>query len=184
MQRWTAPVFVLLFAGLLALLVFKAMAPTKSAAAVPASSAQTAPSAVASATVQQPPTEEDPTSDSFQPAGIVPAGSASPLPADAPKSVTFGVILVSYRGAEFAAKDARSKPEALEKANTLLAEAQKNFDEAVKKGDRGSTADAGKIPRGILEPAVEYPLFMLKKGEIFGTPIDTPRGYWIVRRNE
>jgi hypothetical protein len=36
--------------------------------------------------------------------------------------------------------------------------------------------------RGILEPAVEYLLFTLPKGTVYAEPIDTPRGYWIVRR--
>jgi hypothetical protein len=40
------------------------------------------------------------------------------------------------------------------------------------------------MPRGVLEPGVEYVLFTLKKGEVYGEPIDTPRGYWILRRSE
>jgi parvulin-like peptidyl-prolyl isomerase len=64
----------------------------------------------------------------------------------------------------------------------LLPEAQTNFDEAVKKGDRGSMADVGSMPQGVLEPTLEYALFTLKKGEVSAEPLDSPRGYWIVRR--
>jgi hypothetical protein len=120
--------------------------------------------------------------------GVVPpfvdAGTAPPLPENAPKTVRFGVILVTYRGAQAAPKDARSKAEAQSKAASLLLEARSNFDEAVKKGDRGSTADAGSMPRGVLEPPIEYALFTLDKGELHEEPLDTPRGFWIVRRNE
>ena len=112
------------------------------------------------------------------------AGSAPPLPETAPKTVSFGVILVTYRGAQAAPKDARSKAEAQSKAASLLLEARSNFDEAAKKGDRGSTADAGSMPRGVLEPPLEYVLFTLNKGELHEEPLDTPRGFWIVRRNE
>ena len=45
-------------------------------------------------------------------------------------------------------------------------------------------ADAGHVPRDVLEPAVEYLLFTLPKKELCPEPIDTPRGYWIVRRND
>lgn len=94
------------------------------------------------------------------------------------------MILFSYRGAQGAAKDAPEKTEALRRARSVLAEAQLHFDDAVHKGDRGSTADAGHIPRGVLEPAVEYALFSLQKGAVGDTPIDTPRGFWIVRRTD
>ena len=69
-------------------------------------------------------------------------------------------------------------------AKRLAADAKANFEEAVKKGDPGSNADAGSVPRGVLEPVLEYVLFSMKKGEISSDPIDTPRGYWIVRRNQ
>ena len=39
------------------------------------------------------------------------------------------------------------------------------------------------MDRGTLEPAIEYQLFMLEKGEVANQPIDTPKGYWIARRN-
>jgi hypothetical protein len=106
------------------------------------------------------------------------------LPATAPKSVSFGVVLLTYRGAEQAPSDARSKEAALARAKELVEPARKDFDDAVKKGDRGSTVQAGTMPRGVLEPSLEYVLFTLKKGEVYGEPVDTPRGYWILRRNE
>lgn len=118
-----------------------------------------------------------------QPASPAPS-TTSELPKDAPKEVRFGVILVQYRGSEQAPGNAPTKDAALAKANGLVAEARQSFDEAVKKGDRGSTADAGAMPRGVLEPALEYALFTLKKGEVYGSPLDTPRGFWILRRNE
>jgi hypothetical protein len=114
-----------------------------------------------------------------------PTGSALPeLPADAPKSVSFGVVLVTYTGAEASPADAPAKPAALARAKSLVVEARSSFDEAVKKGDRGSTAQAGTMPRGVLEPSIEYILFTLKKGEVYGEPVDTPRGYWVLKRND
>jgi parvulin-like peptidyl-prolyl isomerase len=106
------------------------------------------------------------------------------LPDNAPARVSFGVVLVSYRGAEDSPGDAPSKDVALQKAKDLASLARASFDEAVKKGDKGSTAEAGTMPRGVLDPALEYVLFTLKKGQVYGEPIDTPRGYWILRRNE
>jgi hypothetical protein len=104
------------------------------------------------------------------------------LPEGAPTTVTFGVILVGYHGAEGAPESAQPKAAALDRAKALLAEAGTNFAAAAAKGDPGSTADAGRLPRGVLEPAVEYALFMLQPGSVSAEPIDTPRGYWIVKR--
>jgi hypothetical protein len=116
---------------------------------------------------------------------VLPDGRKVPeLPADAPKSVSFAVVLVTYRGAEGAPSGARDKSAALAKAKELLPEAQRDFDDAVKKGDPGSTAQAGTMPRDVLEPGLEYVLFTLKKGEVYGEPIDTPRGYWILKRTQ
>jgi hypothetical protein len=104
------------------------------------------------------------------------------LPVNAPKTVTFGVILVAYQGAQAAPDNASPKPAALERAKTLLAEAKTDFATAAAKGDPGSTSDAGRLPRGVLEPAVEYALFTLEPDRVCAEPIDTPRGYWIVKR--
>jgi len=106
------------------------------------------------------------------------------LPGDAPRNVSFGVVLVTYKGAERAPSNSREKTQALEIAKHLAVDAKANFDDTVKKGDPGSNADAGSVPRGVLEPVLEYVLFTMKKGEVYSDPIDTPRGYWIVRRNQ
>ena len=141
----------------------------------------------ASATASAP----EPSTEMLQPAPppsgepVLPDGRKVPeLPADAPKSVTFAVVLFTYRGAENAPSDARDKASALAKAKELLPDAVRDFDEAVKKGDPGSTARAGTMPRDVLEPGLEYVLFTLKKGEVYGQPIDTPRGYWILKRTD
>jgi hypothetical protein len=109
--------------------------------------------------------------------GVVPD-----LPEGAPKHVTFGVVLFAYAGAQGAGADAPSRSTALERAQALMTQATTDFAEAVKKGDAGSVANAGRISRGILEPTLEYVLFTLKKGDVFPEPLDTPRGYWILRR--
>jgi hypothetical protein len=119
------------------------------------------------------------------PSAVMPDGKQVPeLPADAPKSASFGVVLVTYRGAEGAPADARTKSAALGKAKELVEAARQDFADAVKKGDHGSTAEAGSMPRGVLEPSLEYILFTLKKGEVYAEPIDTPRGYWVLRRTQ
>jgi parvulin-like peptidyl-prolyl isomerase len=93
------------------------------------------------------------------------------------------VIQLAYRGAERAPQDAPSREVALENAKALIPAAQKDFDAAVKRGDGASAKDLGRIPRGVLEPEVEYEVFTLQPGEVTSEPLDTPRGYWIVRRN-
>lgn len=105
------------------------------------------------------------------------------LPSGSPKTVRFGVILVQYRGAELAPPSARPKHEALALARTLAEAANADFKTQVHRGDPGSMEDAGRIPRGVLEPSVEYALFRLPRGNV-SEPIDTPRGFWIVRRIE
>jgi parvulin-like peptidyl-prolyl isomerase len=97
--------------------------------------------------------------------------------------VRFGVILVQYRGAQGAPVSARPKDEALSMAKSLADAAKVDFKAQVAKGDPGSMEDAGKIPRGVLEPASEYALFTMSPGTT-SSPIDTPRGFWIVRRIE
>lgn len=112
------------------------------------------------------------------------SASADPqLPADAPRQVGFGVVLVEYRGAQGASKAARTRAEAAAKAEELRALADKDFASAVKSGDKGSMDNAGSMPRGILEPGPERVLFGLRVGEV-GGPVDTPRGYWVVKRLE
>jgi hypothetical protein len=111
-------------------------------------------------------------------------GKVPELPATAPKVLKFGVVQFAYSGAQAAPRDARSKEQARKRAEEALEVARRDFSEAVRQGDQGSTADAGRMPRGVLEPPIEYWLFSLEKGAVYPEPIDTPRGYWIVRRNE
>jgi hypothetical protein len=110
-----------------------------------------------------------------------------PLPASAPRQVRFGVVLVSYRGAQPSAGGGRpatrSKAEAKALAEKLLATAQQDFHVAVEQGDTGSSDDVGQMKPGLLEPAPEYVLFTSAVGAVSG-PVDTPRGYWIVKRLE
>jgi hypothetical protein len=111
-------------------------------------------------------------------------GAAPPgLAADAPKSVVFGVILIQYKGAQGAPANARSREEALALATQLAADAKTDFKAALAKGDKGSLDNAGRMPRGMLEPAPEYVLFSLPKDGV-SDPVDTPRGFWIVHRIE
>src|SRR5262245_18337014 len=111
-------------------------------------------------------------------------GPIPELATTAPKTVGFGVILFTYKGAQYAPSDTPPKEQARANAATLIPDATKDFNETVKKGDRGSTTDAGRIPRGMLEPYPEYVLFTLEKGKVHPEPVDTPRGFWIVKRNE
>lgn len=114
----------------------------------------------------------------------MPDGTPVPgLPSDAPKSVRFGVVLLQYKGAEGAPTNVRSRKEASELAAKLATDAKSDFHGAVRRGDDGSTDDAGRIQRGVLELAVEYFLFTLPVGQV-SEPIDTPRGLWIVKRLE
>lgn len=109
-------------------------------------------------------------------------GSTVPeLVAESPKSVKFGVVLVRYAGAQGAPPGTRSREEASALAASLVTLAQEDFAAAVEKGDPGSTENAGRMFRGVLEPAPEYVLFSLGKGDV-SEPVDTPRGFWIVKR--
>jgi len=106
-----------------------------------------------------------------------------PLPEGAPRSVRFGVVLVAYAGAEDAPRSARNKHDALELAQKLAAQAKTDFHAAVRRGDEGSSDDVGTMTRGVIEPAPEFVLFSLPAGGV-SDPVDTPRGYWIVKRIE
>ncbi len=116
-------------------------------------------------------------------ARLITGEAAPPLAGDAPKSIVFGVILVTYKGAQGAPPNARSRDAALELAKQLAADAKQDFKATVAKGDKGSMENAGRMPRGMLEPAPEFVLFSLPKDGV-SDPVDTPRGYWIVRRIE
>jgi hypothetical protein len=110
-----------------------------------------------------------------------------PLPRAAPRQVRFGVVLVSYAGTQPSAggprRAARSRAEARTLADKLLETARQDFHAAVREGDPGSADDLGQVKTGILEPAPEFVLFTLPVGGV-GGPVDTPRGYWIVKRLE
>jgi hypothetical protein len=106
-----------------------------------------------------------------------------PLAPGAPRLVRFGVVLVTYAGAEDAPRGARNKHDALELAQKLAAQAKSDFHAAVRRGDDGSADDVGSMRRGVLEPAPEYVLFSLPASGV-SDPVDTPRGYWIVKRIE
>jgi hypothetical protein len=181
MQRWTPVAIGVVFAAIIALVVMKGRSPSPGRQPSGLVSAKKA--AVPSA--PQGPAAPSVASANRERAGFdnLPDGAVVPeLPASAPKAVSFGVILFMYQGSEGAPKDAPAREAALARARAVLPEATKDFAEAAKKGDRGSTADAGRIPRGVLEPAVEYWLFSLEKGAVYSEPLDTPRGFWVIKR--
>jgi hypothetical protein len=106
-----------------------------------------------------------------------------PLGPKAPRQVRFGVVLVTYQGAEGAPAKARTKDTALGLATKLAEDARTDFHAAVARGDDGSADDVGMVARGVLEPNSEATLFGLAAGGTSGV-VDTPRGFWIVRRIE
>jgi len=108
-------------------------------------------------------------------AGVIPAG--------APRSVRLGVVLIQFAGAEGASSAARAKADALAHAQSLLDEARTDFKKAVHEGDTGSSDDIGRVPRGVLDPRTEVAVFRLSSGEVSDV-LETPRGYWIVKRLE
>ncbi len=113
---------------------------------------------------------------------LLPDGAVPPpLPSSAPRAARFGVVVVRYRGAQLAPLEAPQRREALARAIVLRELAVKDFAAAVRAGDPGSTIDVGSVRRGDLEPAIEYLLFVLPKGEV-SEVVDAPRGYWIMRR--
>lgn len=110
-------------------------------------------------------------------------GDAGALPANAPRSVKLGVVLVTFQGAEGAPPNARSKREAYALAERLGQEARTDFHRAVMGGDPGSADDIGRLPRGVLDPRTELVVFALASGEV-SEVLETPRGFWIVKRLE
>lgn len=104
-----------------------------------------------------------------------------PLPADAPRAVRIGLALVQYQGAQLAPPNAQPRDVALARAKTIAELAKTDFAAAVKAGDHGSTIDIGSIHRGILEPGTQYVVFTMAPGSVSDV-LETPRGFWIVRR--
>jgi hypothetical protein len=195
MQRTTNVTVALLFVAALAAALVLGLRPKRTPEPVPAARASAAakseksaapsPSAAPSAAAK----EEEPATaldaalaDGFE--NFPDGGKVPELPASAPARIGFGAVIFAYRGAQGAPADARSKEEAKKRAIEVIEVAQKDFAAAVSKGDRGSTTDAGRLPRGVIEPPIEYVLFTLEKGKVYPEPVDTPRGYWVVRRNE
>lgn len=145
--------------------------------------------AAASTTSTAPPEPEEPDGSaaddfdggpSLQPLSLGDAGS---LPSNAPRSVKLGVVLVTFQGAEGAPPNARSKREAYALAERLGQEARTDFHRAVMGGDPGSADDIGRLPRGVLDPRTELAVFALGSGEV-SEVLETPRGFWIVKRLE
>lgn len=95
--------------------------------------------------------------------------------------VRMGVVLVQFAGAQGAAPNARPKAAALDLARKLADEAKSDFHQAVTHGDPGSADDIGRIARGILEAPVEGLVFSMAPGQT-SEPLETPRGYWVVKR--
>lgn len=98
-----------------------------------------------------------------------------------PRSVKMGVVLVQFDGAEGAPAGARPKGQAKELADKLHNMAEADFHGAVNGGDSGSADDIGRIPRGVLDPPVEAAVFSLSPNDV-SQVIETPKGYWIVKR--
>jgi len=120
--------------------------------------------------------------------GTMPDGTpVPPLPLSVPRQVRFGVVLVSYAGAQPSAAGGRlatrSRADAKELADKLAVTAAQDFHAAVQQGDPGSSDDVGRVKLGVLEPAPEYVLFTLNVDAV-GGPVDTPRGFWIIKRLE
>lgn len=196
MQRWTAFVFAALMAAFVLALFLgrgsvKGPVGPDAGADAALDAAPDAPAVVdggevadAGDTVEEP-APGDPQLTGGSDAGVrLLTGEAAPaLAGDAPKSIVFGVILVTYKGAQGAPPNARSRDAALELAKQLAEGAKQDFKATVAKGDKGSMENAGRMPRGMLEPAPEFVLFSLPKDGV-SDPVETPRGFWIVRRIE
>jgi parvulin-like peptidyl-prolyl isomerase len=195
MQRTTNVTVALLFVAALAAALVIGLRPKRAPEPTPparpsaqaSSSTSPAPSASGAPSAAAPDHDaalaiESGVTDGFE--NFPDGGKVPELPASAPARIGFGAVIFAYRGAQGAPADARSKEEAKKKAIETIEVAQKDFAAAVAKGDRGSTTDAGRLPRGVIEPPIEYVLFTLEKGKVSPEPVDTPRGYWVVRRNE
>ena len=105
-----------------------------------------------------------------------------PLPSEAPQRVKLGLVIFRYKGAQAPPASERSKDEALALAKKAIETAREDFAQAVDLGDSGSDENLGWMGRGVLEPTVEFAVFSLGTGAVSEEPIDTPRGYWVVKR--
>jgi hypothetical protein len=107
--------------------------------------------------------------------------AALTIPSGAPRQIKLGVVLVTFAGAEGAPPSARSKREAMAIAERLGQDARADFHHAVTAGDPGSSDDIGRMPRGVLDAHTEASVFSLAGGEVSDV-LETPRGFWIVKR--
>jgi hypothetical protein len=124
----------------------------------------------------------DPRSAEVGPGSHLPDGRLPPpLPEGTLKQVRLGVVLITFAGAQGAPPNARSKKDALEAAQKLASDAKGDFHASVIRGDSGSADDIGHIQRGILEIGTEYVAFTMPVGAV-SDPLETPRGYWIIKR--
>jgi hypothetical protein len=194
MKRPTLVVFVVLVSALVALVALQrrdhgGRAAPRAAASASAATAAPGMPAPPSADLldgdgRRGPSDDSEPEDNADAGGVLGDGGTVPeLVAASPKSVVFGVILIQYADAQGAPPGTRSRAEA-EKLSAELAElAKKDFKAAVERGDPGSTTNAGRMFRGVMEPAPEFTMFSLGVGEV-SAPVDTPRGLWIIHRME
>jgi hypothetical protein len=124
----------------------------------------------------------DPRTAEVGPGSRLPDGRLPPpLPEGTPKHIRLGVVLITFAGAQGAPPNSRSKKDALEAAQKLASDARTDFHASVIRGDSGSADDIGHVPRGILELGTEYVAFTMPVGTV-SDPLETPRGYWIIKR--
>lgn len=113
----------------------------------------------------------------------MPDGTDVPaLPSQAPQRIKVGIALFRYKGAQGPPSSPRTRAEAEKLALEAQKKGQDEFAAAIKMADRGSAENIGWLKRGVLEPAVEYAAFTTDKGKLAKQPIDTPRGFWVLRR--
>ncbi len=147
-------------------------------------SASAAPASATSAAEAQPASDAGltlPSLTGLDDASLGALGFDGGAPVGAPRSVRFGVVLVTFAGAQGAGDKARTKAAAQELAQKLADEAKTDFHAAVTHGDSGSADDMGRMQRGVLEAPSETILFGLGAGAT-SEPFETPRGFWIVKR--
>ena len=179
MHRWGALLFFAMLAGFIAL-VFTAGSRTPEPP--PRPHFDGAPSVMAPVSSPAAPTAPAPAAEaSTSPGPVLPGGEPAAPAGDGAEKVRFGVLLVSYRGAE-SSPSQRTREQALARAEELAKLAKTDFKQAIREADAGFE-DAGTIQRGVLEPAPEQVLFGLEPGAV-GGPVDSPRGYYVFVRLE
>jgi len=183
-QRWASMLACVAIIGLVGYLTIEAqnnppIRKDTAGAPAPAASADAGTPPAESADAGAPESDVDADGGLFLPA--LSLGDAAVMPSGAPRSVKIGIVLVAFAGAEGAPPTARSKTEAQAIAERLGADARADFHRAVTGGDPGSADDIGRLPRGVLDPRTEIRVFGLAPGEV-SEVLETPRGYWIVKR--